>query len=300
MSEPIRKYAITHRTHYEYSSPSSLCHNQMHLRPRDLPYQCVHQSNVAISPIPDSRFQWLDSFGNRTEFFSIEQLHPHLTVTSKSIVDRSIPDYGIEHSPSWGQVAQLIREPQLDRDRRAIEFLHDSRHCQRDKAFIDFAINIVDDKRSFVECVQKLTARIYAEMEYSPEATQVSTKPTEAFTRKQGVCQDFAQIAVCCLRSLGIPARYVSGYLLTHPAPGKEKLIGADASHAWFSTYAGDLGWIDFDPTNNLIPGIEHITVAWGRDYADVAPIHGVFVGGGFTQLSVSVDVQPINVAAAG
>jgi len=139
-----------------------------------------------------------------------------------------------------------------------------------------------------------LNNKIYNEMEYSPDATQVSTKPLEALATKQGVCQDFAQIAICCLRSLGIPARYVSGYLLTHPAPGKEKLIGADASHAWLSTYAGDLGWIDFDPTNNLIPGLDHITVAWGRDYADVAPIHGVFVGGGYTQLSVSVDVQSI------
>ncbi len=266
----------------------------MHLRPRDLSYQCVHQSNVAISPIPDSRFQWLDSFGNRAEFFSIEQLHPHLTVISKSIVDRSIPEYYLSNSPTWEEVVASVRSPRGDGDRQAVEFLHDSRHCQQGKVFLDFASDIVDDRRSFIECIQQLNAKIYEEMEYSPDATQVSTKPAEALESKQGVCQDFAQIAICCLRSLGIPARYVSGYLLTHPAPGKEKLVGADASHAWLSAYAGDLGWIDFDPTNNLIPGVEHITVAWGRDYADVAPIHGVFVGGGYTQLSVSVDVQPI------
>ncbi len=271
----------------------------MHLRPRDLSYQSVHQSHVAISPVPDSRFQWLDSFGNRTEFFSIEHLHPHLTVTSKSIVDRGRLEYESEHSPTWEQVASSVRSPGGDDDRHAVEFLYDSRHCQRGKVFLDFAKGIAEDKRSFVECVQLLNARIYQEMEYSPDATQVSTKPSEALERKQGVCQDFAQIAICCLRSLGIPARYVSGYLLTHPAPGKEKLIGADASHAWLSAYAGDLGWIDFDPTNNLIPGVEHITVAWGRDYADVAPIHGVFVGGGYTQLSVSVDVQPMDESEA-
>jgi transglutaminase-like putative cysteine protease len=300
MSESSRKYAITHRTHYEYSSPSSLCHNQMHLRPRDLPYQRVQQSNVAISPTPDSRFQWQDSFGNRAEFFSIEQLHPHLTVTSKSIVERRVPDYSLERSPTWGEVASTVQAPRTDRDRHAIEFLHDSRHCQRSSTFLEYAAEIANDHRTFVDCVQMLNAKIYHEMRYSPDATQVSTKPVEALAKKKGVCQDFAQIAICCLRSLGIPARYVSGYLLTQPAPGKEKLIGADASHAWLSAYAGDLGWIDFDPTNNVLPGIEHITVAWGRDYADVAPIHGVFIGGGYTQLSVSVDVQPIHGAEIG
>jgi transglutaminase-like putative cysteine protease len=294
MSAPIRKYAITHRTHYEYSSLSSLCHNQMHLRPRDLPYQCVHQSHVDVSPLPDSRFQWTDGFGNRAEFFSIEHLHPHLSVTAKSIVDRSVPDYSLEHAPTWSQVAKAMSQPIGIDDLHACEFLFDSRHCQSGKVFADFARDIAIEDRSFVDCVQALTTKIYRQMQYSPEATQVSTKPADALAKRQGVCQDFAQIAICCLRSLGIPARYVSGYLLTHPAPGKEKLVGADASHAWLSVYAGSLGWIDFDPTNNLIPGLEHITVAWGRDYADVAPIHGVFVGGGYTQLSVSVDVQPI------
>lgn len=294
MSAPIRKYEITHRTHFEYSSPSSLCHNQMHLRPRDLPYQCVHQSHVDVSPLPDSRCQWTDGFGNRAEFFSIEHLHPHLSVTAKSIVDRSIPYQSPEYAPTWSQVAKAITQPIGIDDLQACEFLFDSRHCQSGKVFSDFARDIAIEDRSFVDCVQALTTKIHLQMEYSPEATQVSTKPADALAKRQGVCQDFAQIAICCLRSLGIPARYVSGYLLTHPAPGKEKLVGADASHAWLSAYAGSLGWIDFDPTNNVIPGLEHITVAWGRDYADVAPIHGVFVGGGYTQLSVSVDVQPI------
>lgn len=266
----------------------------MHLRPRDLPYQCVHQSHVEVSPMPDARCQWTDSFGNRAEFFSIEHLHPHLSVTAKSIVDRSIPYESPEYAPTWSQVAKAITQPIGIDDLQACEFLFDSRHCQSGIVFSDFARDIAIDDRSFVDCVQALTTKIYRQMEYSPEATQVSTKPADALAKRQGVCQDFAQIAICCLRSLGIPARYVSGYLLTHPAPGKEKLVGADASHAWLSAYAGSLGWIDFDPTNNIIPGLEHITVAWGRDYADVAPIHGVFVGGGYTQLSVSVDVQPI------
>ena len=266
----------------------------MHLSPRDLPYQTVQQSYAEVSPLPDSRGLWLDSYGNRTEFFSIEHLHPHLTVTARSIVERSIPAYRLEDSPTWDQVIDNVTRPTDVNDRLSIEFIHDSRHCQRGKAFFDFAKEIVSENRSFVECVQHLISKIYRQMEYSPQATQVSTKPIEALAKRQGVCQDFAHIAICCLRSLGVPARYISGYLLTHPAPGKEKLVGADASHAWVSVYGGKLGWIDFDPTNNLVPGLEHITVAWGRDYADVAPIHGVFIGGGFTQLSVSVDVQPI------
>lgn len=294
MSELIRKYAVTHKTHYEYSSPSSLCHNQMHLRPRNLPFQRVYQSNVVISPKPDSRYEWIDCFGNESEFFSIEHLHPSLTVTAKSIVERSNPIYALEQSPSWKEVVSLLGAQREHSHREATEFIYNSRHCRRAEVFADYAKDVVDENRSFVECVRMLMSKIYVQFEYSTEATHVSTEPAEALEKRQGVCQDFANVAICCLRSLGIPARYVSGYLLTNPAPGKEKLVGADASHAWFSAYAGPIGWIDFDPTNNLIPGVEHITVAWGRDYADVAPIHGVFIGGGFTLLSVSVDVQPM------
>ena len=295
MSELIRKYAVTHKTHYEYSSPSSLCHNQMHLRPRNLPFQRVYQSNVEISPKPDSRYEWIDCFGNESEFFSIEHLHPSLTVTAKSIVERSNPIYALEQSPSWKEVVSMLRAQREHSHREASEFIYNSRHCQRAEVFADYAKDVVDENRSFVECVRMLMSKIYVEFEYSTEATHVSTEPAEALEKRQGVCQDFAHVAICCLRSIGIPSRYVSGYLLTNPAPGKEKLVGADASHAWFSVYGGPIGWIDFDPTNNLIPGVEHITVAWGRDYADVAPIHGVFIGGGFTLLSVSVDVQPMD-----
>lgn len=266
----------------------------MHLRPRDCNYQCVHQSHVDISPEPDKRSDWVDCFGNRSEFFSIEHLHPNLTVTAKSVVERSQPAYDVEQSPTWQEVIEQVPRGQTEEDRHACEFLHDSRHCQRGQVFADYAREIAVGHRSFVECIRLLTSKIYFQFEYSTEATHVSTKPSEALAKRQGVCQDFAHIAICCLRSLGVPTRYVSGYLLTHPAPGKVKLVGADASHAWFSVYAGKLGWIDFDPTNNIMPGIEHITVAWGRDYGDVAPIQGVFIGGGFTTLTVSVDVQPI------
>ncbi len=286
-----QKYLVTHRTHYEYTSESSLCHNQMHLQPRVLPWQNVSHSQIDIYPRPTFRNAWDDVFGNRTEFFSIEELHPHLTVTSRCHVDRDSPNYPIGSSPSWSGVLASIANPDTSEGRVAREFLFDSRHCHRDSAFANFANDVIAPNRSFLESVRMLTSKIFFQFEYSPQSTQVATKPIEVLEKRKGVCQDFAHLQICCLRSLGVPARYVSGYLLTHPAPGKPRLVGADASHAWISVYAGPLGWIDFDPTNNQTPDKEHITVAWGRDYGDVAPIQGVFVGGGYTTLSVSVDV---------
>jgi transglutaminase-like putative cysteine protease len=140
----------------------------------------------------------------------------------------------------------------------------------------------------------ELTGRVFGDFKFDPRATTISTPVEEVFANRKGVCQDFAHFQIACLRSIGVPARYVSGYLRTIPPPGKTRLVGADASHAWISVFCGDLGWIDFDPTNNVSPGIDHITVAWGRDYRDVCPIQGVFVGGGSHTLSISVDVAPL------
>jgi transglutaminase-like putative cysteine protease len=264
----------------------------MHLRPRDLGYQCVHYAHVEIEPKPDSRNSWLDSFGNHTEFFSIEHLHPRLSVVAHSVVERSSPSININASPTWQQLVGIIQTSRDPLTIEAREFLYDSRICKVNDMFRDFASDLVHWNASVIEVVRALNSRIFDRFDYSTDATQVTTSPEEALASKKGVCQDFAHVSICCLRSLGIPARYVSGYLLTHPVPGGEKLIGADASHAWFSVYAGELGWVDFDPTNNLIPDIEHVTVAWGRDYGDVSPVQGVFVGGNFAHLSVSVDVQ--------
>lgn len=293
MPHSIRRYQVTHKTHYEYSIESSLCHNQTHLRPRELPYQRVHSSVIEIVPKPALRQAWTDVFGNQAEFYSIEEVHSRMTVTATSLVDRMAPPDPTNQSGTWAEVMNFIENEREPSSRKAREFTFDSKHCQRDPEFYQFAREIVDTNRNFIECIKALTSKIFFQFKYSPSSTHVSTKPIEAFEKRQGVCQDFAHIQICCLRALGIPTRYVSGYLLTHPAPGKEKLIGADASHAWVSVFAGPLGWIDFDPTNNKIPDREHITVAWGRDYADVAPIQGVFVGGGGAILTVSVDVSP-------
>lgn len=290
-----RRYHITHRTHYDYSNESSLCHNQLHLAPRDLPHQHVEHAWIEIEPAPACRFQWRDTFDNPVEFFSIEQVHSSMTVTSRCVVERTCPVRPTSCGQNWIDLAAAIRTQNRPDMVEATEYLFDSRFCQRAPEFEQYARARLDPNIDAVDALLALNQRIHSEFTYMPESTHVTTPPSEVLQKKRGVCQDFAHVLICCLRSVGIPSRYVSGYLLTQPPPGRPRLIGADASHAWVSAFAGDAGWIDLDPTNNMTPGTDHITVAWGRDYADVAPIQGVFVGGGYTSLHVSVDVMLAN-----
>lgn len=293
MFDPIR-YRILHQTRYEYSSPALLCHNTMHLYPRELPYQKVDRSHIQITPTPSIRRPRQDPYGNRTEFFSIESQHQTMHVEAESIVIRSTPDWSHAQDITYLSIRDRLHSPFTPDDRSAQEFCFDSTYIQSEAAFAEYALKSFHSQSSLLESVTDLTRRIFKEFRYVPNSTLVSTIPREVLRSKQGVCQDFAHLQIACLRSIGLAARYVSGYLLTHPAPGQPKLVGADASHAWISVYFGDMGWIDFDPTNNAIPKNEHITVAWGADYADVAPIVGLLIGGGLTRLEVSVDVAPV------
>ena len=289
----LRRYHVMHRTHYEYSSESSLCHNQLHLRPRNLPRQQVSRSVIDIDPKPSCRFQWTDAFGNPVEFFSIEEAHAEMTVLSQSEVllqKTPAPPRGVIQ---WQELLNSLSRSSASEFVQAQEFQFDSRYCQAHPAFVQFLDGILHPSRDAVECLLMLNAKIFHELKYVPDSTQVTTRPLDALQKRKGVCQDFAHILISCMHSIGVPARYVSGYLLTQPPPGQPRLVGADASHAWASVFAGPLGWIDLDPTNNIIPSTEHITVAWGRDYSDVAPIQGVYVGGGGTELTVAVDVLP-------
>jgi transglutaminase-like putative cysteine protease len=295
MDVSVRRYRVTHQTHYEYSVESSLCHNQLHLRPRELFHQRVHHCWIEIEPKPACRFLWQDTFGNHVEFFSIEELHSNLTVTSKSFVDRQEVAIPALCGMSLSDLSQWVQWSNAQEPVAAQEYVYDSRYCARGPEFRTFAENLLSPHLDAFEATLMLNRQIYQEFEYLPESTHVTTRPSDVLRKRQGVCQDFAHVLISCLRSLGIPARYVSGYLLTQPPPGKPRLVGADASHAWVSVFLGPLGWIDLDPTNNVITGTDHITVAWGRDYADVAPIQGVYVGGGFTALNVSVDVSLAN-----
>ncbi|MCU0713281.1 MAG: transglutaminase family protein [Pirellula sp.] len=291
-STPVR-YRILHVTEYDYSSPASLCHNMMRLSPRRLPYQQVEDSHVDIDPVPVVRRTRLDRFGNQCEFFSIESQHHSMVIRATSHVVRDRVHTNGAEEISFKDLRQRLRNPNSEDDRSAQEFCFDSKYVRTRREFSDYAMECFRPERSVHESLLEMTARIYNEFDYVPNSTLVSTTPLEVLRLKKGVCQDFAHLQIACLRSIGLAARYVSGYLLTRPAPGQPKLIGADASHAWVSVYLGDFGWLDYDPTNNLVPDCEHITLAWGCDYEDVAPVTGVVVGGGLTTLNVSVDVSP-------
>jgi transglutaminase-like putative cysteine protease len=293
------RYRVTHTTKYEYSSPVSLSHNQNRLRPRSLEYQTVVEPSVAISPEPRTRQRWIDSFGNETEFFSIEQSHREMTVCATSEVARTTPRTVGLGQVAWEEIVRNVTSPLNPETRRASQFVFDSRYAKKSQQAYDYAVKSFVPGRSVMGCAIDLTRRIFQEFEYDPQATQVSTPTLAVLEGRRGVCQDFAHVQIACMRSMGIPCRYVSGYLLTHAPEGKTKLVGSDASHAWVSVYMGQGNWVDFDPTNNLIPTVEHITIGWGRDYGDVCPVQGVLIGGGATILTVSVDVRPLEPIAA-
>jgi transglutaminase-like putative cysteine protease len=288
-------YKITHTTTYQYSSPVRVCHNYVMLTPREeFPVQ-VQSYRLVIRPTPHVAARRKDFFGNTVHSFSIEESHKQLIVTASSRVQVAARELSPpEQSIPWNRVAEGIQEQSDPRWLEACQFVYDSPRVRRSSEFYKFAADSFTAERPILDAFSDLTARLFRHFQYDRKATTVATPPEESFKLGLGVCQDFAHVQIACLRSLGLPARYVSGYLRTIPPPGKPRLTGADQSHAWVSLYCGsELGWIDADPTNNCICGTDHIPIAWGRDYTDVTPIKGVFLGGGEHQLHVSVDVSP-------
>jgi transglutaminase-like putative cysteine protease len=287
-------YKVVHTTRYTYSEPVPLCHNELHLTPRNTRRQTCLAHELTISPTPDAIDESLDYFGNPGSFFIIHERHQVLSVTAASEV-RVIASSSVEASstPPWERVRDETGARLDDAAHEARQFVYDSPHVEVSRALRDLAAPSFVPGRPWLAAALDLTARIHRDFAYDPTATQVST-PLDAVLRlRRGVCQDFAHLQIGCLRSLGLAARYISGYLLTSGSPGQPRLIGADASHAWLSTFCPGLGWIELDPTNDLVPSLKHVTVAWGRDYSDVCPVKGVFVGGGQHGMSVSVDVRP-------
>ena len=288
------KYAIIHRTIYDYAAPVTISYHVARLEPRATTSQARESFSLRIRPEPAVRKSRPDYFGNQLCFFSVQEVHSRLEVVSRSRVHlKPQPPPPPESSPAWETVAALFQDPVSPEVVEPFEFVFDSPLVRASFELADYALDSFDTDTPLLVGVSNLTQRIYRDFKYDSKATTVATPLEEVLEQRRGVCQDFAHLAIACLRSLGLPARYVSGYLRTHVPAGKKKLVGADASHAWFSVFCPGCGWIEFDPTNNLMPAEEHITVAYGRDFGDVSPCSGILTGGGPHEVKVAVDVVP-------
>lgn len=286
------RYQIVHRTQYEYARPVGTSYQLLHLTPRAFEKQMVSASQLLIEPAPISCEQREDYFGNPVTDVVIRSRHDTLSITSQAQVDvNADQEILLELSPPWEQVAATVHMPDSDAW-DAARFCFPSPRISLEGAY-RYAEPILTPGAPFLRAVESLSQRIHEDFEYQGGVTDVFTPVAELFEARKGVCQDFAHLAIACLRAFGLPARYVSGYLLTRPPEGQPRLTGADASHAWFSVWCPEFGWVDFDPTNNVRVQNEHITLGWGRDYGDVSPTRGFIHGGGSQQLSVSVEVTP-------
>ena len=291
------KYRIKHITKYLYSDRVSHCYNVAHMAPRNTARQsCIH-TQVSVNPNTAYSSKREDYFGNTAFHFEIQRPHKKLVITASSEVNteaqNSSPelDLGVSCEQAW----QLLDNPHDPETLFAKEFLLDSSMIKSIENVKEYAKSSFSNERPLLSSVRDLTHRIFSDFEYCPESTTVATPLEEVLKNKKGVCQDFAHLQIACIRAMGFPAKYVSGYIETLPAPGQEKLVGTDATHAWISVYSPSEGWFEFDPTNDCLANEQHIITAWGRDYFDVTPLRGVIYGGGDTPiLSVSVDVARI------
>jgi transglutaminase-like putative cysteine protease len=288
------RYRVTHKTEYDYAEPVGQSYNEARLLPRTSSRQTLLKASLAISPMESDYRARMDFFGNHVAWFTIQEPHQTFSVTAVSEV-QILPQAGqldFAQGMAWEAVRQALqgdRSPQvLDARQHAL----DSPYIAASAELAAYAEPSFPPGRPLIEAVHDLMQRIHRDFSFDPEFTTLATPLEMVLAHKRGVCQDFAHLAIGCIRSHGLAARYVSGYIETLPPPGKEKLVGADASHAWFSVYLPDVGWMDFDPTNNQVPDDQHITVAWGRDYGDVTPLKGVIFGGQNHELKVSVEVE--------
>ena len=278
---------VKHATSYDYAEPVSLSLHQAMLKPRTLPTQAVANSYIDIEPTPRSLDFRVDYNGNLVSYFELDAPHRELVVTATSevyLTPRALPDFSA--SSPMEQIAARLATPQTDDEFAAAEFLALSPYAPRSERLANYGRELFWPGRPYLEGVRDLMQKIHAEFRYDPAVTTISTPVATVLTHKSGVCQDFAHVMIACLRSLGGPARYVSGYLV--PRAG---VVGNQASHAWVSAYCPELGWVDFDPTNNVVPTDGHVTLAWGRDYSDVSPLRGVIFGGGEHVIKVAVAI---------
>lgn len=286
------RYQIRHSTVYDYSSPVTQADHMVKLCPRSLRHQRCDHFDLEVEPTAARSWDYTDYFGNQSAILTHRQSLTRLVLTTHSTVDvclRFIPE--LAETPPWELVRARLLTDRGASALDAIEYTFESVMVNCPAGIQEYALASFTPNRPVLEAAQDLTERIFRDFVFDPTATNTSTPVGEVFERRRGVCQDFAHLQIACLRSLGLAARYVSGYLETDPPPGSAKLVGADASHAWVAIYCPDIGWIDLDPTNGCLPTMRHITIGWGRDYYDICPLRGVVNGGGSPYLSVAVDV---------
>ena len=287
-------YRVTHRTEYEYERDVSSSYSQLHLLPRDLPGQHCQSASVIVEPSPGDYRERADFFGNRVVFLAIHKPHRALTVTATSIVEVDERPDGLSlfGQRPWEQARDAVSSGRVAGPIDAAQFVLDSPLVEVSDVYREYALASFSPGRHLLDAVTSLCSRIHADFAYVPGSTSVTTPLAEVFEQREGVCQDFAHIGIACLRSIGLPARYVSGYLETNPPPGRAKLSGVDGSHAWLSVLVPDAGWLDVDPTNDQLVSSRYVVTAFGRDYTDVPPLSGVIYTEGKTEsLRVLVDV---------
>jgi transglutaminase-like putative cysteine protease len=289
-------YKIVHRTTYKYKYPVSLGSHVACLKPRAMAHHQLAQSQLHIRPRPATRTERVDYFGNVLCFFTIQEPHRELVVEARSevIVEENARPWPQVAIP-WEEAAKATLTDDSPAGLDACQFGFESPRIRVRPEFASYALQSFTPRRPMLEALLDLTARIHTDFRFDSKVTNVRTPTEEVFKKRRGVCQDFAHLQIACLRSLNLAARYVSGYLRTYPAPGQPRLVGADASHAWVSAYCPGFGWLDMDPTNNIVPSNGHVTLAWGRDYGDVSPLRGLILGGGAHTLKVGVDMEPLD-----
>ncbi len=288
------RYKIRHVTEYKYNETVSTGHNRLCLTPLNQEFQTCISSSVNISPVPDEQVYRTDFFGNTILFISNYKEHTALEIVSESVVDiqnRVNVDRAFSSQIVWSEVRDRLAS-QGDENAKVVQYVLPSLHIPSSDIIKGFALDCFAEGATLWNACHLLMQKIYSSIEFKPGFTTINTPVESVVKLRKGVCQDFAHLMIASLRNMGLPARYVSGYIETLPPPGKEKLVGSDASHAWVAVYFPDIGWVEFDPTNNLLPSYKHITVAFGRDYFDVAPVKGIIFSSGGQSISVKVDVS--------
>jgi transglutaminase-like putative cysteine protease len=292
----VKRYRVWHRTAYAYSDAVHDSVGQFHLLPRELPWQQVAASGVTVEPVPGDIARDIDYFGNSSTYFHVTDPHEALTIESSSDVTVTVPEYDADALAQPWELARPLQHPSLEGAWQATEYALESPRVQHVAAAIAYGAESLTPGRPIGEAATDLMRRIHRDFDYDKTATTVTSTVGDAMAARAGVCQDFAHVALACLRAHGVAARYVSGYLATQPPPGKERVFGADASHAWLAVWLpGTNQWLAIDPTNDQWANDRYITVAWGRDYGDVSPVKGIiFTEAKTSTLRVQVDVAPL------